>query len=71
MTKATYLKRRIEAESRSEEYYTVWKTTQSCPGCDGDKMSIRLLSPTQINNRRWKFNCKDCGTHWYGPDWIK
>lgn len=63
--------RKLEAEQRSGEFYLKWKLYQCCPRCDGDRLHIRLMAPTASTRQRWKFNCKECGTYWYGPDWVK
>jgi len=67
----TYTEYRNAAEARSEEYYLRWKMHQCCPNCEDDRLSIRLMPATKLNKERWKFQCKGCKCHWYGPDMIK
>jgi len=67
----TYVEYRNAAEERSAEFYLRWKMYQCCPRCEQNHLHIRMMAKTKLNNERWKFNCRSCGSHWYGPDWVK
>lgn len=66
-----YTKDRRMAEEASPERYLTWQQQECCPVCQNDHLFIRLMAPTSTNSNRWKFDCRECNTRWYGPDLVK